>query len=81
MSKLDEAISELSNNLGEYYSVDQAHALLLEIQQERATYGRALEARAVALVKQFNFLLPQTVKVFFRDIANYLEWQTLKGNL
>lgn len=40
-----------------------------------------LQREAVALVKQYRFFLPQAAKDFFRRLADFLNWQDLKGEL
>jgi hypothetical protein len=40
-----------------------------------------LQAQAVALVRQYGFLLPKPVKQFLTNLADFLNWQTLKGQL
>lgn len=40
-----------------------------------------LERRACALIKQYGLLLPGPAKAFFRDLADHLNWNTLKGML
>ncbi len=58
------------------YAKEQA-----ERQAGRPPPGAALEAEAVALMKQYGFFLPPAAKSFFRKLADYLNWQTLKGSL
>lgn len=41
----------------------------------------ALEREAVALVRQYGFFLPQPAKQFMRRLADFLNWQNLKGVL
>jgi hypothetical protein len=41
----------------------------------------AMEAKACALMKQYGFFLPGPAKEFFRELANHLNWNTLKGNI
>lgn len=40
-----------------------------------------LERRAVALVTQYGLFMPAPVKAFLREIAEHLNWNTLKGKL
>ena len=40
-----------------------------------------LERQAVALVKQYGWVLPPPVRKFFRELADHLQWETLKGTL
>lgn len=40
-----------------------------------------LERRACALIKQYGLLLPGPAKQFFRELADHLNWQNLKGQL
>ena len=40
-----------------------------------------LEREALALVRQYKFLLPQAVKEFMRKLADELCWDQLKGAL
>lgn len=41
----------------------------------------ALEAQACALMNQYGFFLPATVKDFFRKLALSLNWQKLERKL
>jgi hypothetical protein len=47
----------------------------------RAKQDSALEAKACALMKQYGFFLPSPAKDFFRELANHLNWNHLKGQL
>ena len=47
----------------------------------RAATDSALEAKACALMKQYGFFLPGPAKTFFRELADHLNWNTLKGNI
>jgi len=47
----------------------------------RAAADTALEAKACALMKQYGFFLPGPAKTFFRELADHLNWNTLKGNI
>jgi hypothetical protein len=40
-----------------------------------------LEAKACALLRQYGFFLPGPAKEFFRELADNLNWQQLKGIL
>ena len=40
-----------------------------------------LEREALALVRQYRFLLPKAVKEFMRRLAVHLGWEKLKGEL
>jgi hypothetical protein len=40
-----------------------------------------LEREALALVRQYKFLLPKAVKEFMRKLAEHLGWDQLKGAL
>jgi hypothetical protein len=40
-----------------------------------------LEQRACALIRQYGLYLPRPAKDFFRELADYLNWQHLKGIL
>jgi hypothetical protein len=40
-----------------------------------------LERKALALVRQYKFLLPKPVKEFMRELAEHLGWDQLKGAL
>ncbi len=40
-----------------------------------------LEREAYALFKQYGFLLPKPAKEFFRKLADFLNWNHLKGIL
>lgn len=46
-----------------------------------AATDSALEAKACALMKQYGFILPGPAKNFFRELANHLNWNTLKGQI
>ncbi len=46
-----------------------------------AAKDSALEAKACALVKQYGLFLPGPAKQFFRELADHLNWNTLKGML
>lgn len=50
-----------------------------ELEQKRR--DSALEAKACALMKQYGFFLPGPAKEFFRELADHLNWQHLKGIL
>lgn len=39
--------------------------------------GQALEREAVALYRQYGFILPGPAKAFFRKLATHLQWQEL----
>ena len=39
--------------------------------------GQALEREAVALYRQYGFILPPPAKAFFRKLAIFLQWQDL----
>lgn len=43
--------------------------------------GEKLERQACALMKQYGLYLPRPAKEFFRELADYLNWNTLKGIL
>jgi len=59
----------------------------VELSEVRAAAGAhaakdsALEAKACALMKQYGFILPRPAKDFFRELANHLNWNTLKGQI
>jgi hypothetical protein len=38
-----------------------------------------LERRACALRKQYGLFLPGPAKAFFRELADFLNWNNLKG--
>jgi hypothetical protein len=40
-----------------------------------------LERRACALIKQYGLFLPGPAKAFFRELADFLNWNNLKGIL
>lgn len=40
-----------------------------------------LEARAVAMFKQYGLFLPRPVKDFFSELAEFLNWQDLKKGI
>ena len=40
-----------------------------------------LERQAVALVAQYGLFMPAPVKAFLREMADYLNWNNLKGKL
>jgi hypothetical protein len=40
-----------------------------------------LELRACAFIKQYGLFLPGPAKQFFRELADHLNWDTLKGLL
>lgn len=40
-----------------------------------------LEQRACALIRQYGLFLPGPAKAFFRELADHLNWQQLKGQL
>ncbi len=40
-----------------------------------------LQAQAVALVRQYGLFLPAPAKDFFRKLAEFLQWDNLKGIL
>jgi hypothetical protein len=40
-----------------------------------------LEQRACALIRQYGLFLPGPAKQFFRELADHLNWDTLKGIL
>jgi hypothetical protein len=50
-----------------------------ELEQKRT--DSALEAKACALVRQYGLFLPGPAKAFFRELADHLKWQHLKGIL
>jgi len=50
-----------------------------ELEQKRR--DSALEAKACALLRQYGFFLPGPAKEFFRELADHLNWQNLKGIL
>jgi hypothetical protein len=50
-----------------------------ELEQKRK--DSALEAKACALMKQYGFFLPGPAKAFFRELADHLNWEHLKGTL
>lgn len=43
--------------------------------------SQELEREALALWKQYGFLLPSQVKSFLRKLAGFLNWQQLQGVL
>jgi len=43
--------------------------------------SESLEREAIALVKQYGWVLPKPAKEFFKRLAVHLGWETLKGNL
>lgn len=43
--------------------------------------SQELERQAVALVKQYGWVLPAPAKDFFRKLAEFLQWNELKGIL
>lgn len=43
--------------------------------------GMELELRAVSMIKQYGFFLPKPAKDFFRELADFLNWQKLKKEL
>lgn len=45
------------------------------------TRDEALEAKACALMRQYGLFLPRPAKDFFRELADHLNWQHLKGQL
>lgn len=47
----------------------------------RAAIDSALEAKACALMRQYGLLLPRPAKDFFRELANHLNWEKLKGQI
>lgn len=42
------------------------------------TRDNELQARAVALVRQYGFFLPKPVKAFLGELADFLNWDDLK---
>lgn len=46
---------------------------------EKKCRDSALEAKACALVRQYGLFLPGPAKEFFRELAEQLNWNTLKG--
>jgi len=44
----------------------------------RSTKDLEMEARAVTFARQYGFFLPGPAKVFFRELATYLNWQNLQ---
>jgi hypothetical protein len=40
-----------------------------------------LERRACALIQQYGLFLPGPAKQFFRELADHLNWNNLKGIL
>lgn len=40
-----------------------------------------LERQAVALIRQYGLFLPAPAKEFFRKLAEFLQWDNLKGIL
>lgn len=44
----------------------------------QALKDSAMEAKACALMKQYGFFLPKPAKEFFRELAEFLNWQQLK---
>ncbi|NIA56190.1 hypothetical protein HAV22_21390 [Massilia sp. TW-1] len=49
--------------------------------RETAKKDQALEAKACALMRQYGLFLPAQAKAFFRELADHLNWQHLKGQL
>jgi hypothetical protein len=43
--------------------------------------GEQLEREAVALVKKYGLFLPAPAKDFFKKLADFLNWNDLKGQL
>lgn len=43
--------------------------------------SQELEIKAVALMKQYGFFLPKPAKEFFRELADFLQWEKLKKEL
>ena len=48
-------------------------------QLEQKRKDSELEAKACALMRQYGFFLPGPAKTFFRELADYLNWNNLKG--
>lgn len=42
---------------------------------------KALEAKACALMQQYGRWLPGPAKAFFRELADHLNWNNLKGKM
>jgi hypothetical protein len=40
-----------------------------------------LERKALALWRQYKFLLPASAKEFFKQLADFLKWESLKKEL
>jgi hypothetical protein len=40
-----------------------------------------LQAEAIALVRQYGWILPQPVRAFLTKLADFLNWQDLKKEL
>lgn len=45
---------------------------------ERSVKDLEMEARAVAFARQYGFFLPGPAKQFFRELADYLQWENLR---
>jgi hypothetical protein len=43
--------------------------------------SKELERQACALINQYGLWLPAPAKAFFRKLADFLNWQDLKGKL
>jgi hypothetical protein len=48
---------------------------------EQKRKGSELEAKACALMKKYGFFLPRPAKEFFRELADFLQWNELKKEL
>lgn len=43
--------------------------------------GAELEAKAISIYRQYKFFLPSPVKIFFRELADFIKWENLKKEL
>ena len=43
--------------------------------------SKELEAQAISLWRQYRYFLPGQVKNFFRNVADFCQWEKLKEEL
>lgn len=48
---------------------------------ELSEQGAKLEKQAVAMIRQYKFLLPAAAKTLFKDLAEFMGWENLKKEL
>lgn len=61
--------------------IDVETSALKAAAHAHAAKDSAMEAKACALLRQYGFFLPGPAKEFFRELANHLNWTTLKDIL